>query len=169
MGERSCEICRKPIPAARLAEATPARTCSKRCKTRRCRRRKRASQVRRGVRPANRERVAPARGELFARAVDEAKTRELGPRRSKLLALLAAYADAGEPSPAARTLARGLRCSIRKLDHLLDALEREGVIEVERGDKAKFKRNRYRLVGLGENAEATAAALTETSGVGCPD
>jgi hypothetical protein len=53
-----------------------------------------------------------------------------GNKRLKLLTLIAAYADANEPSPAALTLCRTLKIDIVTLDRLLKRLEQDGHIEV---------------------------------------
>jgi hypothetical protein len=75
------------------------------------------------VRLPPRERVEPVLGPL-ARAA--AKTPVGGSKRRKLLVLLAAYADAGESSPGAATLATRLKVPMRVFDGLLAALERDG-------------------------------------------
>jgi DNA-binding MarR family transcriptional regulator len=72
-----------------------------------------------------------------------------GKKRLKLLVLLAAYADAGEPSPPARVLAERLGIQVPDLDRLLKALQRDGHLKVawragERG-KSGARKNVYTL------------------------
>jgi hypothetical protein len=73
-----------------------------------------------------------------------------GNKRRKLLVLIAAYADAGEPSPPVKALAR--RLGIRKVqdvDHLLRRLARDGHVEVawraSEPGPGGARRNVYRL------------------------
>jgi hypothetical protein len=66
------------------------------------------------------------------------------------LALIAAYADAGEPSPRARTLLPSLgmgtsRKDFKHFDVLLAVLERDGWVKVERAARHENKPNRYEL------------------------
>jgi DNA-binding MarR family transcriptional regulator len=75
-----------------------------------------------------------------------------GTKRLKLLVLIAAYADAGEPSPAAGTLAARMQLPVPAVDQLLAALERQGLVEVVRGDVTKHERNTYRLRLTGDAA-----------------
>jgi DNA-binding MarR family transcriptional regulator len=91
----------------------------------------------------------PRAGELFALA---AKVPAGGAQRRKLLLLLAAYADAGEPSPPVRQLAKRLRMPIGGVDALLKLLERDGhlVVHWRAGDG---RRNLYEL-RLGEGQAA---------------
>jgi hypothetical protein len=67
-----------------------------------------------------------------------------GKKRLKLLVLLAAYADAGEPSPPARVLAERLEINIDALDGLLRQLERDGYLTVA-WRKGADRRNVYTL------------------------
>ena len=73
-----------------------------------------------------------------------------GHKRRKLLCLLAAYADAGEPNPPVRILAQRLHLPVRKVDALLRRLEADGYLRVAR---ERDQRNRYELL-LGRGGEA---------------
>jgi len=53
-----------------------------------------------------------------------------GQKRLKLLALIAAYLDAGERSPAAMTLCERLGVDIKTFDALLKCLQRDGFLKV---------------------------------------
>jgi hypothetical protein len=53
-----------------------------------------------------------------------------GGKRLRLLVLLAAFADAGEPSPSAKTLRERLGVDIKTLDALLKRLECDRFLEV---------------------------------------
>jgi hypothetical protein len=76
--------------------------------------------------------------------------------RRRLLALIAGYQDAGH-APAVIELVRRLRLAgsgyivgngqkrARRIDGLLRALERDGLLIVHWGDKSKRERNRYEL------------------------
>ena len=143
----TCQVCAAPISPERLDELEKSQgvpnTCSPRCAKRRHKRRARASQVRRGVRTQRppRERVEPVLGPTAKAAMRV----ETGSKRRRLLVLIAAFADAGEASPAAGTLAVRLGVKVRVIDALLAALEREGLLAVERGDVTRSERNRYRV------------------------
>jgi DNA-binding Lrp family transcriptional regulator len=54
-----------------------------------------------------------------------------GTKRRKLLVLIAAYADAGEPSPPMRQLSDRLGLPAKVIDRLLDRLEQDGWLTVE--------------------------------------
>lgn len=85
----------------------------------------------------------PVAGPLFTCAVTLPVE---GGKRHKLLCLLAAYADAGEHSPPAATLAEqvGLpKHAQRGIDDLLRTLERAGYLRVEWGNPKHHERNRY--------------------------
>jgi DNA-binding IscR family transcriptional regulator len=68
-----------------------------------------------------------------------------GSKCHRLLVLIAAYADAGEESPAVATLAAKIRVPANVIDLLLARLERDELVHVERGDRERRERNRYRL------------------------
>jgi DNA-binding MarR family transcriptional regulator len=55
-----------------------------------------------------------------------------GDKRRKLLVLICAYADAGEPSPAVATLAARLKLPNQAIDPLLDHLQQDGFLTVAR-------------------------------------
>src|SRR5687767_7016507 len=93
---------------------------------------------------------SPVAGPIFKRA---AALPVEGAKRRKLLCLLAAYADAGETSPAMVELARRLELDPVVVDHLLDALVRDGLLKVEWAGKGRpgarasaGRRNVYALV-----------------------
>ncbi len=91
----------------------------------------------------------PVRGPLFRQVCALGVKQIGGHKRAKLLALLAAFADAGETSPSARVLVHKLglgggRRSFRAFDALVAALERDGWLTVARGDGRQL-RNRYTL------------------------
>jgi hypothetical protein len=90
-----------------------------------------------------RESVEPIAGERFRRAA----TLDIeGAKRRKLLCLLAAYADAGEPSPPMRELVRRLGLPKRtNIDGLLKLLERDGFLRVRWGSQERDERNVYDL------------------------
>jgi DNA-binding MarR family transcriptional regulator len=89
----------------------------------------------------SRERVEPVLGPLAKRAM---RTDVGGKKRLKLLVLIAAYADAGEPSPAAQTLAERVGVDIPTFDALLKRLQRDGHLKVAR-QKGRQRRNVYEL------------------------
>jgi DNA-binding MarR family transcriptional regulator len=72
------------------------------------------------------------------------RTNPGGRKRLKLLVLLAAYADAEEPSPPARALAERLGIQISDLDRLLKRLQRDGYLTVA-WRKGPNERNVYTL------------------------
>ena len=85
----------------------------------------------------------PVAGLLFRQAarLDGAHT-----QRGRLLALIAAYADAGCDSPPFNVLLGPLGIEDGKqLDALLRQLQREGLLRVRWGSKAKRERNVYRV------------------------
>jgi len=109
------------------------------------------------------ERPKPVRGERFERA---ARLPIEGRKRRRLLALLAAYADASL-EPSVNQLATTLKLDPRKIDALLDALERDGWIRVEWAGtgrpgrrSAPGRRNRYEL---GDWAREPATAASEAT------
>ena len=140
----TCEVCAVPLSDERLDELRRSsgvpNTCSPKCARKRRLRRADESQRRRGVRQPPRERATPTLGPLAKAAMRV----ETGSKRRKLLVLIATYADAGEESPAAGTLAAKLGRPVPVLDALLAALEREGLLEVER--RPPPQRNAYRVV-----------------------
>ena len=103
------------------------------------------------VEHVTRERVRPVAGPLFRQVAALGVERIGGTKRRKLLALLAAYADAGESSPSARVLVAtlglpgGRWLAFRTFDHLLGLLERDGLLRVERSPWGSNERNRYTL------------------------
>jgi len=140
-----CIICSASISVKRREELAGSEAAFATCTPRCSKRRQRRSQRRRGLgKHFPRERVKPvlgprAKGAMRALRCTHPKTDE---KRRKLLVLIAAYADAGEQSPAVRTFALKLRISINSVDQLLGALERDGFVEIER---RKHERNRYQL------------------------
>jgi len=82
----------------------------------------------------------PVAGSTFRRA---AALPIDGRKRRKVVCLLAAYADAGEPNPPVRLLAERLNLRVQAVDALLRRLEQDGHLRVER---AANQRNRYELV-----------------------
>lgn len=69
------------------------------------------------------------------------------PNARKLLALIAAYADAGEPSPRAKVLQRRAGFDyMAQVDGNLRRLEEAGLLEIQWGDQKKKQRNRYRVI-----------------------
>src|SRR5690348_9018925 len=87
--------------------------------------------------------VKPRAGETF-RAV--ARLQIAGQQRRKLLALIAAYADAGERSPRVKLLAATLGVHPGGIDSLLHMLVDDGLLVVRWGDKTKFERNAYTVL-----------------------
>lgn len=75
-----------------------------------------------------REEVRPRAGRLYGRVV---QMRVEGAKRHKLLALLAAYADAGEQAPPVKDLAKRLHLPPTAIDVLLDRLVEAGLLSVE--------------------------------------
>lgn len=139
-----CEVCRGPIGEERHTDpGTFAFTCSTKCKEVRARRLKNRSRRRRGIqkRYTPREQVQPKLGPLAKAAMRV----ETGEKRRKLLVLIAAYADAGEESPAVATLAARTGLKVKKLDLLLCSLTRDGHLHVTR---TRNKRNRYQVTVL---------------------
>jgi DNA-binding transcriptional regulator YhcF (GntR family) len=67
-----------------------------------------------------------------------------GRKRLKLFVLVCAYLDAGEPSPAVRTLASTLKVNWQAVDALLKQLERDGFLEIA-WQQGRDRRNVYRI------------------------
>jgi hypothetical protein len=87
----------------------------------------------------------PVAGELFREVARLDTERVGGNRRKPLLALLAAYADAGEERPPVRLLAKQAKLgSWQNVVQLLKRLEADGWIEVEWAS-GYGQRNRYRV------------------------
>jgi len=104
--------------------------------------------------PQGHPRTEPIAGPLFRAALEVSLTNDAHQRdNQKLLALIAAFADAGEPSPTVRDLAKRVGFAgkywIKKLDKRLRELERDGVLVVHWGDKSQLERNRYQLTFVG--------------------
>ncbi len=70
-----------------------------------------------------------------------------GQKRRKLLVLIAAYIDAGRADPSIRELSKRLKLQRFVVIALVDALERDGLLTVQR---ASGERNRYALIGGAE-------------------
>jgi hypothetical protein len=92
--------------------------------------------------------VTPVRGPTFRRVAALRVEQVGGVKRLKVLALLGAYADAGEPSPPARELLRRLgwpptQSNMRRFDVLLARLQLDGWLAVER---RPGQRNAYRVL-----------------------
>jgi hypothetical protein len=85
----------------------------------------------------------PVAGPLFKQA---AALPIEGGKRRKRLCLLAAYADAGEPSPRVRDLARITGFEVPQIDQLLRTLQRDGHLNVRwRASSHQQRRNVYEL------------------------
>jgi DNA-binding MarR family transcriptional regulator len=90
----------------------------------------------------------PVRGPRFAAV---ARMRLNGQKRHRVLALVAAYLDAGIDDPSIAELAARARLGRYVVVQLVDKLEADGFITIERGCREARERNRYRL--LGEDGE----------------
>jgi hypothetical protein len=100
----------------------------------------------------------PIAGPLFKLAAQTTVRGDPGNR--KVLALLSAYADAGEHSPPVKELARRLKMTVPEVDTRLDILSRQRLIWVvwspyhrhgeQTRDELKGSRNRYVLLFAGE-------------------
>lgn len=86
----------------------------------------------------------PAKGELFAMAASERIRGELPPMLRKLLIVLAAYADGGNPSPTIDALAARMSTTRPNVMWLLRSLELRRWIKVEWVDQIG-KANVYKL------------------------
>lgn len=112
-------------------------------------------------RPCVADSPSPIAGPLFRAALDVPLARDDHERDNrKLLCLIAAYADAGQPSPTVRNLARRVgftgKHRAMKIDKRLRELERDGVLVVTWADKEarqRGERNEYELrIGRGADA-----------------
>lgn len=81
------------------------------------------------------EQKPPARGELFKLAASERVRGELPPMLRKLLIVLAAYADGGNPSPGIEALAARMATTRPNVMWLLRSLELRRWIKVEWTDQ----------------------------------
>lgn len=68
-----------------------------------------------------------------------------GRKRRALLVLIAGYRDAGVLDPSIRELARDAQLPRRVASDLVDRLERDGLVAIERGDPRRQERNVYTL------------------------
>ena len=72
-----------------------------------------------------------------------------GAKRRKVLVMVAAYADAGERSPSITQLARGTKLSRWVVLNVIDRLQADGLLIVERRHEAKCQpRNVYAIPAL---------------------
>jgi len=100
--------------------------------------------------PQGHLRTEPIAGPLFRAALKAELADDPHQRDNrKLLALIAAFADAGESSPTVRDLAKRVgfagKYRTKKLDKRLRELERDGALVVLWGNKSQLERNRYEL------------------------
>ncbi len=69
-----------------------------------------------------------------------------GAKRRKVLALVAAFTDGGEPTPSVHALADRLGWHVAKVDALVRRLEQDGFVTVEKRRRGKRSRGRrFRL------------------------
>jgi DNA-binding MarR family transcriptional regulator len=87
----------------------------------------------------------PVRGPRFAAVL---RMRIDGTKRHRVLALIAAYLDAGVDDPSITELAERARLPRIAVVQLVDKLEADGLVEIERAPREdRLARNRYRLGG----------------------
>lgn len=72
-----------------------------------------------------------------------------GSKKKKIAVLIGVYLDAGKRDPSISELARRAKLRPIVVVGVVAALEKAGILEVQRGDIKKQERNRYRLLDGG--------------------